>query len=198
MTVNAQSPFGRSDTASRGLILIAIAVALGALFLWKAYDGQVSVQAEGSSPDDTIAATTSQPVPTSIDAETGEVVTVPPTTTLPAPLVEPTRLPAEVKVLVANGTGEGGVAGAVTDVVAASAYVTESPANAPTAAESKVYYKLGFGEDAKVLATLLGAPITVVEQAPASSQVAENAADRWESANIIVVVGTDQAIPYGG
>ena len=196
MTASAQSPFGRSDTASRGVILIAIAVALGLLFLWKAYDnGTQAVSAEGGS-DTPIASTSTQPVTTVTTAEGGTII-VDPTTTLPAPLVDPTRLPAEVKVLVANGTGESGVAGAVTDVVAAAAYVTESPANAPTTPESKLYYKLGFAEDAKVLATLLGAPITIVEQAPASSQVADNAADRWESANIIVIVGTDQAVPFG-
>jgi hypothetical protein len=191
----SQSPFGRSDTASRGLILIVIAVALGLLFLWKAYDDGAATVAPGTV-DDGIAASTTAPVPTVTTAD-GGTATVPPTTTLPAAIANDPRPPAEVKVLIANATGESGIAGSLTDDLKAAAYTTESPANAPTGPASKIYYKLGYAADAREVAGILNSSLSIVEQAPASSQVNDNAADRWETANVIVVVGSDQAVPYG-
>ena len=109
-----------------------------------------------------------------------------------------TRVPAEVNVLAANGTGGSGIAGAVSDQVKARGYIGEA-ANAPNTQDSVIYYREGDSADAIEIAGIVGATPEIVLPAPAEIAVAQNAIDdgRLAAANVIIIVGTDGRIPVG-
>ncbi len=108
------------------------------------------------------------------------------------------RAPAEVNVLVANGTGERGVAGTVSDKLKRRGYIANA-ANAPSTGTAVIYYRDGYAADAAEVATILGAVPTVIQPIPASGTVAvaANAVDdgRLAAANVVVIIGADGLIP---
>lgn len=210
MTANQRSTndssAGRTtgDAALRGALLVGVAVVIGALLLWRGHDSDATNQA-GSAATTTIAPDASGATGDSgatASGETGPVATgnSGATATGPTGPVETLHSPAEVKVLVANGTGSANGAGNVTARLQPKAYTTLSPANASTSdvAASKVYYREGYSADAKQIARDLGIaePVeAVVEAMPAAPPVTPGrATELAATANVLVVIGLDGKI----
>ena len=197
--------------AARGAMLIALAVVIGLVLLAFALDDPAEVIASGddssqtSDGSDDLDDSTTSDDGTSTDDGTGAVddtgTTTIPTITTTTAVVSSTNPPAEVTVLVANGTGERGVAGAVSDKIAARGFVTLEPANAPSTELSVIYYRETYDGDAREIATIIGAPADVITNWPAEGTigVASNAIEdgRLDSANVVVIIGADGRIPTG-
>ena len=217
--------------AARGAMLIALALIIGLLLMAFALDdpqtdlstasgdtveaadddgGNAGDAGDGDSSDAAAGDTASEDASAGVTAVEPDLTEEATTdtdvaeeeTTETIPPVEGgvARPPSEVLILVANGTGGAGVAGAVSDTLVARSYIT-SVSNAPSTAEAVIYYRVGFAEDARAVADILGAPVDIVTQAPGDGTIAvsaEAAADgRLLDANIIVIVGNDGNIPTG-
>lgn len=167
------TPPGQGSVA-RGAILVAVAVVIGVLLL-RDDDSATTQVAVGS---DTNADVGSGTVARDDGADDTEITT---TTTTEAP-----RDPAEVKVLVANGSGVNGAAGGATDALEALGYVTATPANAERVPATIVYYTTGFEAEAEALAAAIGAPPESVTPMPAVAPV-----DDLQLANVLVHLGPD-------
>jgi LytR cell envelope-related transcriptional attenuator len=163
-------------TRTIGIVLIAVAVLIGVVLLAKGFsqeDGLVSTAA----PADERTTTTTQAAAsggTGVEEET--------TTTTAA-----ANPPANVSVLVANGSGKSGVAGANADKLKAKDFTKVDTANAPTTAKSTVYYASGAQADAQAVATALGLDPAAVAAMPSPPAV------DLKGATVLVVIGSDKA-----
>ncbi|HVM09790.1 MAG TPA: LytR C-terminal domain-containing protein [Acidimicrobiales bacterium] len=181
----ADGSFGRSAGAAmgRGVLLLAVALVIGIVLL-NATDDQppgTDVAAGSSSgrsgdgnanDDDATAATT----------------TTAPPTTLPA-----ARNPAEVKVLVANGSTVKGAAGGARNKLIEAKFNVLSPIDAPTKGnESAVYFTAEYQADANAVAAALGIPVQLVKAMPTPPPVPD-----LKTSNVLVVLGTDHAGRFG-
>lgn len=196
------SPVGPID--SRALILIGAAVVIGLLLLAKGFDtGGGTVTATGPTTDtaadtadggdaggDTVApgdTTTSivEGTDTGTAAPGDTTVTTPPTL----------RDPSEVTVLVANGSGEPGVAGVLQERLTALNYVADA-ANAQASSASQILYREGLDADAAALAEAIGAPATTLRLLAAGEvpPVAADAVDRANTSDVVIIMGSDAAI----
>lgn len=205
--------------AARGALLIALALAIGLLLVTFALDdpqteivaadtdaaavddgegagdggeGDLGAAPEVGEPTDNGDGTTAETIPPLDD----ELVVDPP---VEGVIDGPTGqlLPAnEVNVLVANGTGGAGVAGGISNILVADGYTT-AVTNAPGTEAGVIFYQPGFDQNALAIAETLGAAPDVVSVAPESIGVsAEAIADgRLDSANIVIIVGTNNAVP---
>ena len=121
-----QSPLGgkgiapsNSSAAPRAFLLIFVAFVLGLVILWKGLDDDLQNTSLSSSSE---AAKVVEEQPADLppldieEISTTTVVMVETTTTTSQPPL-PTRPPSDVKVLVLNGSGVGGAAGAVTNLL---------------------------------------------------------------------------------
>lgn len=160
-----------------GIVVIAVAVLIGVVLLAKGFsqeDGLVSTAAPAS--DRTTTTTTS--------ATSGGVA--PPddeaTTTTTA-----ARTPADVTVLVANGTSKAGVAGTNAQRLKTAGYTKVDTTNASSTTKTVVYYASGAEADARAVATALGLDPSVVAAMPATPPV------DLAGATVLVVVGSDRA-----
>ena len=110
----------------------------------------------------------------------------------------PARAPSEVNVVVANGIGTAGIAGATADILIADGYIGVA-ADAPNGPESVIFYRETFDGDARAIAEILGATPDVIRPLPLDAPVPinQNAIDdgRAAAANVVVILGTDGAIP---
>lgn len=106
--------------------------------------------------------------------------------------LEPPRLPpADVKVFVTNGSGEGGVAGKVTGWLREAGYDAASPGNALSVDESTIYYRPGHLGDARAIREIVS-PFLRVDAMPASTNfVPQRSATRTRTADVVVVIGLD-------
>ena len=204
-----QSPLGgkgiapsNTSAAPRAFLLIFVAVVLGVVILWKGLDDdpqRASSDASSSSGQMTQIAD-EQPAdlpPLNVpEISTTTVVAVETTTTTsPPPL--PTRPPSDVKVLVLNGSGVGGAAGAVTNMLKPHGYTTLSPANGNKDEKSWIYYKPEFSPDAKGVTDILGIMPDLLTSFPTNGlSVPEGSIERVSTANVIVFLGSDKEI-YG-
>lgn len=104
------------------------------------------------------------------------------------PILHP---PAEVRVLVANGSSVSGAAGAVTDqLMSDRGYMGLTPTNAlEPASTSRAYYARAYELDARQIAQILDVPQDVVQPMPENPPVTDLA-----GAHVLVVLGAD----YGG
>ena len=194
--------------APRAFLLIAVAVVLGLVLLWKGLDDTPGLRplvdggaevvvddglaggAEGVSG--TITPTSTQAV--GGDAEPSPTTTVVPTTTREL-FPEPTHAPNEVKVLVANGSGVSGAAGKVTDMLSPLGWAMESPANAEKASATRIYYRTGYVADAKVIVDHFGEFADILEEMPPGGPaVPPNAEERVANADIVLILGSDLRI----
>lgn len=155
---------------ARGVVLVAVAVALGVVLLRSAdegFDGAVRAGAPGTTR------------PTWVTTTTPSV-----TTTTTAPL----RPVAQVKVLAANGTAVRGLAGRYRDQLKALGYNALAPTDTrrkpvPTSA---VYFVPGFEGEARRLAQQMGfATVAPMPQPPPVANLL--------GANVLVVIGQDKA-----
>ena len=153
----------------KGAILVVVAVLIGFALLQDDDNGsaEVAVGAAENPVDGSESDTTSST-----------------TSTTAAP-----RAPAEVKVLVANGSDVDGAAGAQTDALEALGYVTADPTNTPEKVTSTlIYFTVGYEAEAEALAESLGVDPTTVEPLPTPAPVGD-----LQLSNILVIVGPDIA-----
>lgn len=204
-----QSPLGgkgiapsNTSAAPRAFLLIFVAVVLGIVILWKGLDDdpQKASSITSSSSDVTVQILEEQPAdlpPLDVsEISTTTVAVVETTTTTSSPPL-PTRPPNTVTVLVLNGSGVGGAAGAVTNLLKPHGYTTLSPANGNKDEKSWVYYKPDFSPDAKGVTDVLGIMPDLLTSFPTNGlSVPEGSMDRVSDANIIVFLGSDKEI-YG-
>ncbi len=215
---NTDGSSGRStgDAAVRGALLVGVAVIIGALLLWRGHDdngstarsttgatGGTAVTAVTAVTTTTKAAVSGPTGPSGASSGTGKTglsgTTGPSAVTGTTP-VSGLHKPAEVKVLVANGTGSANGAGNVTAKLQPKGYAMQAAADASTAtiAVSRVYYRDSYAEDAKQIARdmAVAEPVeALLERMPESPPVKANAADRAKAANVLVVIGLDKKIP---
>jgi hypothetical protein len=190
-----EAPAGRGtpDAAVRGGLLIAVAVVIGLLLLWRAHDDD-----SGAAQSETVTTPTTTPGAASdTTVPPGETTAAPGATTVPPTAT--THVPNTVPVLVANGSGTKGGAGAVTQKLIPYGYATKPAADADQLYEkSKIYYREGYAEDARAIATNLGVPApvdTIIEAMPATPPVrGTNGTTNAQQAQVIVLLGTDQVI----
>ena len=209
--------------AARGALLIALAIVIGLLLLTFALNDQetevaatgddteeVETEGDGTEGDDAdtgAGVDAVDPSPdedgegddnTAADADTGTEADAE-TESIPEEPIETGARPAsEVNVLVANGVGTSGIAGAAADTLRASGYIGVA-ADAPSTAASVIFYREGFDADARAVATALGSTPDIIQPVPADGSVPinQNAIDdgRAAEANVVVIIGTDGAIP---
>lgn len=168
------NPPATQGSVARGAILVAVAVVIGVLLL-RDDDSATTQVAVGSDTAAEVEDTGDDAPAEDADATT--------TTTTEAP-----RPAAEVKVLVANGSGVDGAAGGTTDALEALGYVTGTPANAERVPATVVYFTTGFEAEAAALAAAIGAPEDAVTPMPAVAPV-----DDLQLANVLVHLGPDLA-----
>ncbi|MYB29413.1 MAG: LytR family transcriptional regulator [Acidimicrobiaceae bacterium] len=189
---HAQSSGGGS--AGRAIVLVIVAVALGAFLLARGFDDSDD-STEASPSTATEESTNGDPDDPEPNGTTSTTTTTT-TTTTTAPVV--THPPGEVKVAVMNGTGVRGRAGRTSDTLNATGFVTAAKNTQQDRVEASViYYRPGYGDDAKSVASVLGAPPDIITPAPGTIMTLirnpESPAD-LEEFNIFAVVGTDNVI----
>jgi hypothetical protein len=171
-----QSAFLRDATIMGIGIVIVAALMYGILWLvqsWRSPDplpgtSETTQVVETSEAPATAPSTTTTIAPTT-------TTTAAPTTTVPVIEVRP---PEEVTVLVLNSVGTAGLAGRVTEKLAALGYDMLEPDNfEPLLPQSRIWYKPGFGPDANDLAANF--PDAVTEFNP----------DELPEADIVVLLG---------
>lgn len=204
--------FARStgNAAARGGALIAVAVVIGILLLWKggvgSDDGSAAIQDDGPSTDDGSAddsstengdgsGSTDEDADSAAGADDGSLA-VDDDTTDAAPVTPTARPVGEVKVMVANGAGESGLAGSQSGILTTAGYVAVA-VNAAVATEiSTVWYLDGYDVDAIGVAEALGGSEIHLRLAGADpvALVSEGEAMGNEDAHVWVVLGSDRAL----
>ena len=110
------------------------------------------------------------------------------------------RPPGEVNVIVANGVGTPGIAGATADVLVADGYIGV-PADAINRPDSLILYQPGFDADARAVAEILGATPDIIQPVAADGTIPleQNAIEdgRAAAANVVVIIGGDGIIATG-
>ena len=150
-----------ASAAPRAFLLIFVAVVIGFVVLWKGLDDDLQTTGldVANSPEQVMQNTQQEPAdlpPLDVPQISTTTVAVIETTTTTSPPPLPTKPPSTVKVLVLNGSGVGGAAGAVTNLLKPHGYTTLSPANGNVGEKSWVYYRPEFSPDAKGITDILG------------------------------------------
>lgn len=200
------------NNATRGVVLAAVAVILGAIILWQGYDDPTSAAIDTSSDTVTDGSGTDDDADDTggdedqddqsgtddgaTDDGSGEDAEGSPTADVVVPETPAGdtgdgsfKPPAEVRVMVANGTGTSGAAGSTRDsLVAAAGYIglIANSTNQPDVTTSSVYYSEGYLQNAQGIATTIGLPASAVQPMPAAPPVVD-----LEDAHILVELGTD-------
>jgi hypothetical protein len=174
----------------RALLVLAIAVALGAYLidLGAGHHTPVSGASSSSTTGTTTTTTTTTSTTTTTTAGGGSTTT---TTTAPAG-VHPS---ATVKVLVANASQTNGVATYYSQKLATAGWGTLTPVTATTArSTSTIFYAAGQKRDALAVATALGLATSALQPLGGTVPVLSTA-----GADIVVVAGNDLAskVPAG-
>lgn len=170
-----RTPFFR-DLAIMGLVIVVVAMLVfGAISLIDGFR-------DGSSPTAGVTTTTTTtgagPSTTATTRPTTTTTTAAPTTTTTAAPPTTVRSPSEVRVLVLNAVGTPGLAGTVTDQLAALGYDMATPDNADEQLDqSRIWYRRGFGAEALELGAQI--PDALIELIP----------DPELDADIVVVLG---------
>ena len=162
---------GGFDANARGIAVLVVAVLIGMLLLWKAGDTGGSTPAASTGTTTTIAA--------------GSITTTPDDTTTTTKAATGDHQPADVDVLVLNGSGFAGVAKTNSDAIGEKGFNMLTPANAAAIrAETIVYYADGYQSDAEAVASALGLESSVVDAMPSTSP-----GPGADAANVVVVLG---------
>ncbi len=187
-------------SSARGVIVIVAAVAVGLLLMWRGL-GETDSQAvdaggteettsdDVSSGDDAVAdGDTDTNAADDGTATDGATDTTPDSTAAPV-----AHAPAEVTVLVLNGTnGIKGVAGRGTEVAAGAGFATAEAKNADVDGPSVVLYVEGYEAEALAVAAVFGPGLEGLVQPldPADLPI-----DDTQESSIIVILGPDNLIP---
>ena len=185
--------------APRALLLIAVAVILGLVLLWKGLDTTPGITVSPEATDDGSAESVGMveegPADLPVEDEPVAATTPAPTTTTIA-VPAPTRPPNQVRVLVANGSGVRRGASDVTDVLSPNGYTTLPPANATPTDTSGIYYRSGYSGDARAVMEIVapGNPDLILPLPPGGLDVPDGTLDRVANANVVVILGADLRI----
>jgi LytR cell envelope-related transcriptional attenuator len=168
--MNARRPPAKSPgatTSLRVILVVGVAAVLGWFILRNGFPGT-----GGSDGGDASSATTTVVTTTSV---------APTTTTVNM---------AGTKIVVANGSGVGGSAGRMSDVLREEGYAVIEPTNAVRNdyAVTEIYFTQGFEAQAGVVARELGVAVTGLLPDPSPVP-----ADGIQDANVIIVLGKDLA-----
>ena len=187
--------------APRALLLIAVAVILGLVLLWKGLDTTPGITVSPEATDDGSAESVGMveegPADLPVEDEPVAATTPAPTTTTTTTAVPaPTRPPNQVRVLVANGSGVRRGASDVTDVLSPNGYTTLPPANATPTDTSGIYYRSGYSGDARAVMEIVapGNPDLILPLPPGGLDVPDGTLDRVANANVVVILGADLRI----
>lgn len=176
----ARPPRSPQANAGRGVALVLVAVLIGGLLIWKnPGTGQVT-----TSPD--LHSNTST-------TEGGDEPDA--TTTSAAP--ETSTVPVgELKITVANASGQGGAAGTIRDKLGEAGYTEVAALNGDKGQPTKVFFDGDTGADAKEVAKAIGLPESTVEPRPPEVAIE----DAGKNAQVIVILGDgfDPADPGAG
>jgi hypothetical protein len=156
-------------SAARGALLVGLAVIIGIVLLQVIDDGTTGPIGDGG------AAATGATTTTTAASGTSDATT----TTTSGGAVKP---PAEVPVLVQNGSGRPGAARAQTDALKAKGYQTLTPSDAPSRTGTVVYYKPGLERECTSVATAVGGN-PKVEAIPSPAPTGS------ENASCVVILG---------
>jgi hypothetical protein len=146
-----RTPAPATTTATRGVIVVVIAAFIGFILLVKGGGGSTEGTPSNELPKVTAPPTTATPT-------TG----VPPATSVP---------PAQLKVLVANGTTTKGLAGKTVTTLKTKGYTSSTATDAPQTTTSQVYFVAGTEAEAKAVAAALGLPAARVAPMPGAPPV---------------------------
>ena len=187
--------------APRALLLIAVAVVLGLVMLWKGLDTTPGIAVSPVATDDGSAGSVGMveegPADLPMADEPVATTTPAPTTTTSTTAVPaPTRPPNQVRVLVANGSGVPRGAATVTDVLSPAGYTTLPPANATPTDTSGIYYRSGYSGDARAVMELVAPsnPDLILPLPAGGLDVPDATLDRVANANVVVILGADLRI----
>ena len=185
-----------SAAAPRALLLIVVAVLLGAALLWKGLDDGTDLVSDQPVPTTTAPTGDGTPDDGTGDSTPDDGTGGTTTSTLFPTITEP---PSEVQVLVANGSGTARAAGDVTELLVPKGYATLAPANAQPTDSTMIFFRPGMVAEARAVMELLApdSPDLLAQIPPTGLAVAENALDRLESADIVVILGADGRIHNG-
>lgn len=168
MTYPSRERAGPDPAATRGIVVVIVAILIGIVLLWTTGG---SGKAKNAS---TVKSTTTTVARTS------------PTTAVPqAPATRPA---GQVTVIVLNGTdNDEPTAGRDnTDKLQPKGYRTLDPQDV-AGQSTAVYFKTGFDADAKAIAAVLGLSANIVQPMP------NNAPSAALQADVAVVIGTDHS-----
>ena len=185
--------------APRALLLIAVAVILGLVLLWKGLDTTPGITVSPEATDDGSAESVGMveegPADLPVEDEPVAATTPAPTTTTAA-VPAPTRPPNQVRVLVANGSGVSRGAATVTDALSPAGYTTLPPANATPTDTSGIYYRSGYSGDARAVMDIVapGNPDLIFPLTAGGLDVPDATLDRVANANVVVILGADLRI----
>ena len=182
--------------APRALLLIVVAVLLGAALLWKGLDDGTDLVSDQPVPTTTAPTGDGTPDDGTGDGTPDDGTGGTTTSTLFPTITEP---PSEVQVLVANGSGTARAAGSVTELLVPKGYATLAPANAQPTDSTMIFFRPGMVAEARAVMELLApdSPDLLAQIPPTGLAVAENALDRLEAADIVVILGADGRIHNG-
>ncbi len=168
---------GSSAAPTRGVIVLVVAVALGAVLLSQS-ERVIGSPEEGSAAPDTSPSTTTTTTTRITDLTASSVTT--------GAAGQAPRPPGEVSVIVLNGSGQTGVATSNANAVASAGFNSLEAQNALPTETTTVYYAPGFEGDAaavKLALRLADAPVQPVPAEPVVPEAAE--------ADVVVLLGTD-------
>ena len=183
-------PSFNAAPSSKAIGLVAIAVLVGILLL-------VIVDSDNLSNDNSAVATQEAVTTTTVQSNTENTSASVASTSTTTP-ISGIKKPAEVSILVLNGSSGPGIASSVSTAVGELGYKMLTPGNDSSAAKGTiVYYKAGFEKDARQIATnILPGILTDIEisQTVETEQFPASAPTEWDQdnlvgANIVVVVG---------
>jgi hypothetical protein len=165
------------------LILVAVAVVLGAILLIKG--GGIGFDQTGEE--------------LTIDAGGGEGSAAEVTTTTTTAAPSTSVAPAELTVVALNGAGINGYAASAQQFLSVAGYSSTTAATAATQTQSTIiYFAPGYEADAAAVAGLLGLDATAVQPLPEGTQLARNPADVPADTDVVVLLGPDVQNVIGG
>lgn len=162
---------------ARGAALVVVAVLLGLVLLRNGIDTSevVTSTRDDSGEEEQADGSTDEGATDEGEDTTSSTVAV--------------RPPAEVSVIVLNGTSIAGTAGKYSDAIASAGYQMLEPGNATSQTPTTlVFYVEGFEAEAAAVATAAGVPATV-----SPAPLTDPPPGEIGAANVVVVVGTDIA-----
>ncbi len=184
------------NIAGKGVLLLGVFVAIGIIVLSEGFNDTTERSESLSIPEVTEESneetnTTEEETVAEEETATEETESTVPVQEAPVSSSESVlHPPAEVRVLVANGTEVGGAAGAIREVlISDQGYNGLPPVNATTEEVpefSFVYYANGYELDARNVGLIIGADSANILPIPAALPVTDLA-----EANVLVLLGSD-------